>query len=476
MSILQAAQTALAASATAQVASRRPRLVPLVQRMTFGANDEELGLYRSLGAAGYIDYHLHPELIADSAMDNILALPAYNLLTLSPDQFAGQNSANAVAQITRAMLIRAIYSKRQFLERLVEFWSDHFNIWASQDGVSLLKIPDDRDVIRANALTTFGTILRASAHSPAMMEYLNNATNTAASPNENYARELMELHTLSVNGGYTQNDVHEVARCFTGWTYYGAGNGTNSYRFRYNPAVHDTGQKIVLGNVIPARSASAGQQDGDDVLTILINHPSTAQFISKKLLIRFWGYSPSQAAIDTVAAVFTASGGDIRTVLQTILSTVEGSSTPLKLKRPIHLVVSAIRSMQTKVTSHTSFPASLQTPLIQAGHSPFNWQSPDGFPDSLEYWQGGQLSRWNFGADLLNNAYSGILLDTPSLVGAATTPGGVAAQINKMIFAETLAAADLAAITSYLGPSNPSSSKIKEAIGLALASPSFQWY
>jgi len=476
MSILTTARAALAAASTAQVETRRPRQVPLVQRMTWGANDDELALYRAVGAAGYIDYHLHPELINDNAMENILALSVYNTLAFTPDQFVGQNASNVVNQLARAMLVRAIYSKRQFLERMVEFWSDHFNIWSSQDGVQLLKTVDDRDVIRANALGNFGTMLRASAHSPAMMEYLNNNTNTAASPNENYARELMELHTLSVNGPYTQNDVHEVARCFTGWTYYGSTSGTSSYHWRYNPAVHDTGQKVVLGNVIPARSATAGQQDGDDVLTILINHPSTARFIAQKLLVRFWGYSPSPSAIDTVTAVYTGTGGDIRAMMQTVLGMVAAGTPPLKLKRPIHLLVSAIRSMQTKITSHTSFPGSLQTPLIQAGHAPFGWQSPDGYPDSVAYWQGGELARWNFGVDLLNNAYSGLFLDVAALTAGAVTPSAVAAQINKVVFADTLYSADLAAITAYLGPTNPSSSKIREGIGLALASPSFQWY
>ncbi len=476
MSVLQVAQAALAAASTGQVGTRRPRQADLVQRMTWGANEEELALYRLMGAAGYIQYHLNPAAIDDNAMDNILALPAYNTLTLPAEQFPLQNSSNVVNQLQRAMLVRAIYSKRQFLERVVEFWSDHFNIWGNQDGVQLLKTVDDRDVIRPNALGNFGTLLRASAHSPAMMEYLNNNTNTASSPNENYARELMELHTLSVNGPYTQNDVHEVARCFTGWTYYSGSSGTNSYHWRYNPSVHDTASKTVLGNVIPARSAAAGQQDGDDVLNILISHPSTAQFIAKKLLVRFWGYNPPQSSIDLVASVYTATSGDITSMMQTVLGLVSASTPPPKLKRPIHLLVSGIRSMQTKVTSHTSFPGSLQTPLVQAGHAPFNWQSPDGYPDSVEYWQGGQLSRWNFGADLMNNAYSGIQLDVTALTAGATTPAAVAGQINKVIFGDTLAAPDLSAISTYLGPTNPSTTKIKEAIGLALASPSFQWY
>src|ERR1051326_2266430 len=162
MSVTLIARAAAAAAATSQV-SRRPRQVSLVQRMTWGANEEELALYRMLGAAGYIQYHLNPAAIDDGAMDNILALPQYNTLGLPAEQFPTQNSSTVANQLQRAMLMRAIYSKRQLLERMVEFWEDHFNIWLNQDGVTLLKTVDSRDVIRANALGNFGTLLRASA-------------------------------------------------------------------------------------------------------------------------------------------------------------------------------------------------------------------------------------------------------------------------------------------------------------------------
>jgi hypothetical protein len=216
-------------------------------------------------------------------------------------------------------------------------------------------------------------------------------------------------------------------------------------------------------------------QDGEDVLTILINHPSTAQFIATKMLKRFWGYTPQQAQIDLVAAAYTSSGGDIKAMMQVVLG-LASSGAPLKLKRPLHLLVSAIRTLKTKVTSLTSFPGSVQTPLVQAGQLPMNWQPPDGYPDSAEYWSGGQLSRWNFGADLMNSAYSGLAVDVPSLTAGAVTPAAVAARINTVLFNGGMGSTDLSAITTYLGPGNPTTTKIKEAVGLAIGSPSFQWY
>lgn len=471
MSGLQAAGAVLGAAAMADPGDPRASLYRLVQRATFGITRSELSLATMMGTDGYLKYQLHPESIDDSACDAIINTPTYNTLVFTPDQFVGQNATNVANQLIKATIVRAIFSRRQLFERMVEFWSDHFSIWLSQDGVTLLKTVDDRDVIRANALGSFGTMLRASAHSPAMMEYLNNNTNRVGAPNENYARELMELHTLGVNGGYTQTDVQQVAKCFTGWSYYGSTSGTLSYTFRYIAGNHDTSQKTVLGHVVPARSAAQGQQDGDDVLNILINHPSTAQFIGGKLLKRFWGENPPQAYIDQVAAAYTATGGDIKSMLKVVFGLVLGTTAQAKYKRPFHVLVSALRAVNANVVS----PTSLQTPLVTAGHSPFNWITPDGYPDTLTYWVGGLLARWNFGASLMNSEYSQVTVDDVTLLAGATTPQQIADRINQILFCGRIAAADLQQVLSYLG-AVPTAALKREAIGLAVASPSFQWY
>lgn len=474
MSLLEtagAASAALGAAAIAGPGEPRSLAMTIAQRATFGATPQDVALAGGMGWEAYVRYQLSPSEIPDPVVDGILATAAYNTLTFTPDQFVGQSTSNVANQLIRATLIRAVYSTRQLYERLVEFWSDHFNIWLQQDGVTLLKTVDDRDVIRANAVGNFGTMLRASAHSPAMLSYLDNNTNRLGAPNENYARELMELHTLGVDGGYTQSDVKEVARCFTGWSYYGGSSGVQSYTFRYISGQHDTGQKVVLGQVIPSRPASQGMQDGEDVLNILLAHPSTARFIARKLLTRFWGEGPPQQMIDLVAQTFQATGGDIKSMVRVVFGFIAASPPPPRFKRPMHLLVSALRCLGAVVNS----PGSLVTPLTLAGHVPFGWSPPDGYPDTLAYWVGGMLPRWNFGAALMNNEYSQVTVDIAAFLAGATTPQQIVDRIDAAMFGKRLPAAEKSQLLSYLGVT-PTTTTRRETVGLAVATPAFQWY
>ncbi|MFN0132886.1 MAG: DUF1800 domain-containing protein [Phycisphaerales bacterium] len=478
MSVLTAAGAVMKAGILGGPKDTRSRPLALVHRMTMGLTQEELGLATTLGEEAYVKYHLNHTAINDATLDAILAGPNYNTLTMTPDQIALQSTNTVINQVTRATILRAVMSKRQLYERVVEMWSDHFNVHIVSDAlVSLLKTIDDRDVIRANALGNFGTLLRASAHSPAMLIYLNNDTNRVGNVNENYARELMELHSMGVDGGYTQQDVVEVARCFTGWTYYSGSSGTNSYRFRYVPGSHDTGQKVVLGNVIPARAAALGQQDGEDVLNILIAHPSTAKFIAKKMLQRFWGENPSTQQIDAVAAVYTASGGDIKLMLKATLAQVIAGPAPGKLKRPFHLLVSGLRALGAVVTPPAGNSSwNMQTALLSAGHQVFGWSPPNGYPDTAEYWSGLLLPRWNFGASMMNNEYTGVTVDLVAVTGGATQAAPIADRLNLLLTANRMTATEKSSLTSYMLPNNPSTTRIREAIGLATATPTFQWY
>jgi len=332
--------------------------------------------------------------------------------------------------------------------------------------------------LRSHALGNFTQLVRDITIDPAMLEWLDGARNSIPAPNENYARELMELHTLGVNGGYTQTDVHEVARCFTGWTYYGGSSGASSYTFRFNSGVHDSGQKTVLGNIIPARSGSSGQQDGDDVLNILINHPSTRSFIAGKLLRHFYADASPQGLIDSVAGVYQATGGDIRSMLNTVLHAAIQADAPLKFKRPLHLLASSLRALNATITT----PNNLQTPLVSAGHSPFNWQSPDGYPDALGPWSGLLLARWNFGASLMNNewynttSHLGVNVSQSYVVGSARLATDIVAAIDTALFNGTLSNLEKTQLRTYLLPDPPTSSRIREALGLAVSMPSFQWY
>ncbi len=515
MSTVEAARSILGMSAMAQPQhqpkSRRgpvadgPNLVTLVNRLTWGFTQEEYALATQLGFNQYIEYHLAHTAIPDKQVNTFLGSTAgeiqgqevFETLWMSPYYLGLQTSpGNVQNALIRAMIIRAVYSRRQLYERMVEFWSDHFNIWIGQDElIQRIKTADDRDVIRPNALTTFGDLLRASAKSPSMLAYLDNNLNTRTGGNENYGRELLELHTMGVTGGYTQTDVIRVAKCLTGWTYWGGtGGGTgapyNGYTFRFNATAHDPAQQILFEGTpqqitIPAgvNNAATNVTRGEMVLTALLNHPSTAQFISRKLLVRFWGENPPQTLVDSVATTYTATGGDIKAMLRTVFGCLLTSPPPPKFKRPLNVLVSALRVTKASVTSLVNFPASVQTPLVSAGQQPFSWQPPDGYPESISYWVGLLLPRWNFGASLLNGNYSGVTVDTSvggALLAGATTQQQVADRIDLLFFNGQMAAADKSAILAHLQPvlpaTVPTQTQVKEAFGLAIGSPGFQWH
>ncbi len=444
-------------------------LLKLVKRITMGATPGELSLANSLGYLGYLDYHLNAAAITEDPT-LVARLAALTTLTMTPQQLFALNAAQVSNELVEAAIVRGVWSKRQLLERMVECWTDHFNIDIRNETDQYLKTVDDREVIRPNALGTFPDLLRASAHSPAMLYYLGNHLNKVGKPNENYARELMELHSLGVDGGYTQTDVQEVARCFTGWGLYGRVlSDPNSGLFKYTPGDHDNGSKTVLGQFIPA---GGGMQDGETVLNILLAHPSTPKFIAKKICRCLLSEAPSQSMIDSVAATYTATGGDIKAMIRTALTPNVLADAPPKYKRPFHMFVSALRTLPTAITSTST----LRSRLLAAGHVPFYWSTPDGYPDYLNYWVGLVIARWNFGAALMANQISGVSIDGTGFFTGITTAAQVVTKLNDAIFVGEMPAADQSRIRTYLLPDNPSASKKNESIGLALGSPAFQWY
>ncbi len=316
-------------------------------------------------------------------------------------------------EMTRAAVLRATLSKRQLHEAMVHFWTDHFNIDVSKGDCKWLKATDDREVIRANALGRFPELLRASALSPAMLWYLDGRVNRKAEgedkPNENYARELMELHTLGVHGGYTQRDVMEVARCLTGWT-------VRSKEFMYNGKVefqahlHDDGEKEVLGRRIPA---GGGKEDLERVLDVVSLHPSTARHLATKLCRRFIADDPPAGAVSAVADAFTASAGDIPATLRALFSTEEfQGARGTKFKRPFHFIVSTLRATGAR----TDAGDGITDFLLRMGHAPFQYPTPDGYPDEATHWMGTLLWRWNFAVALTENKIAGTKIDRAALV------------------------------------------------------------
>ena len=309
-----------------------------LNRITFGARVEERARFVEIGLQAYIEEQLDFETINDFACDlqlstfKTLKMQANELEGISNQLFDGYDREKAPNELRQATFLRQLYSKRQLYEVMVEFWSDHFNIFMDKEKEFFLKTVDDREVIRKHALGNFRDLVWASAHSPAMMIYLDNQANEKSHPNENYARELMELHTLGVDGGYTQKDVMELARCLTGWNvkeHFWLGD------FVFKEDLHDTGDKNILGLSIQP----SGQAEAEQVIEMLVMHPSTAKFICTKLTRRFIADDPPTQLIEKAAQTFLDTNGDIKSALRVILLDGLPLAQP-KYKRPVNFLLS----------------------------------------------------------------------------------------------------------------------------------------
>jgi uncharacterized protein (DUF1800 family) len=299
-------------------------------------------------------------------------------------------------------LLYDIYSNRQLQEVMTDFWLNHFNVYMRKSGIAPWEIATyERDVIRPHVFGKFEELLDVVATSPAMMTYLDNAESIgpdsvaaqnagrrnnlpggkpgpARGLNENYARELMELHTLGVNGGYTQRDVTEVAKVFTGWTVDAPRDGGS---FTYNDRRHEPGTKIVLGKTI----AENGQQEGFEVLHILASSPATAHFLSRELAVRFVSDDPPQALVNRMAKKYLSSHGDIRQVLRVMFQSQEFWSPTVydvKVKTPLEFVVSSVRATNADATQ----PQSLIAALNQMGMPLYGMQPPTGYSTTADKW------------------------------------------------------------------------------------------
>ncbi len=362
-----------------------------VQRTSFGASQGALAEVQAVGIDAFLEQQIDYTTIDDSVVEAEVAarFPLANADPATLRNDFPNNFQNIVEDLVGATLFREFFSPRQLYEVMVEFWTNHFSIHLINGVIPLLKPQDDFAVIRPNAMRSFAEILHASAKSPAMLYYLDNFLNFAGAPQENYARELLELHTLGVDGGYTEDDVKEVARCFTGWTI-----DQNTGQFLFVPILHDPGTKVVLGTVIPP---GGGITDGETVLDLLAAHPSTARFIATKLCRRFVADDPPGELVDEVAAAFEQSNGDIPTLLRTLFaSDAFRESGDMKLGRPMEFLGRLVRAFN----GPTDFPADdarLYFAVLNIlGQIPFYWIPPNGYPDVAGYWgsTSGFLNRW----------------------------------------------------------------------------------
>jgi len=452
-------------------------LLALVHRATQGFTVEEWAEARALGYEGYLEKQLAFELIDDSALAPRLA--SFSSLNMSAFDLAvnfgtDEKLSVPVFELKQAAFLRAIYSKRQLFERMVELWTDHFNVQHQDGPVIFFKTVDDREVIRANALGSFPVMLAASMRSGAMLHYLDNYANVAGTAQENYARELLELHTVGVDGGYTEADVKAVARCLTGWTYHAGGYSYGEFRF--DGGAHDEGPKTVLGTPIPP---GGGMADGNVVWGLLVDHPGTAHFLARKLASWLLVHEPPPSVVRRVARAYLETGGDVRAMVRAALSRpsmVEAAPWDHpKLRRPFHFATSLARAVGVDV----SFALIVTYDLFALGQAPFEWPAPNGYPDTVGAWGSSLLPRWRHASALLDNAFLGATVNEASLLQRMgdPPPSEYAEAIDQLLTGGTLAPRDKQAVQGFVSSFRaPNGQVLREAIALAASSPSYQLY
>ena len=473
------------------------RAVHALNRLGFGPRPGDLERVLSIGVSRWTEEQLHPETIADPiAEDAVSSLPTLAMAdTDLIDKFEkptrearrfvekefgkpGENGEEAekasrkmleelvspasrpqrvLDELTRARILRAVLSERQLNEVLVDFWLNHFNVFAGKDLDRALLTSFERDVIRPHVWGCFRDLLLATAKSPAMLVYLDNAQSVAEPDhrlhppapgaagrgpapglNENYARELLELHTLGVDGGYTQLDVTELARVLTGWSTAPAEEGGG---FLFRAPLHDVCAKTVLGVPVAAGGELA---EGEDVIARLARHPSTARHIALELCQRLVADEPPAALVERVASRFLATDGDLRETVRAIVESPEFFAPRFeraKIKSPFEYAVSALRALGAR----TDGGPALSRAIAGMGEPLYLCAPPTGYPQTGAFWinTGGLLARWNFSVDLAANRIAGTSVDFPGLLSppARSDPRRAVEALSSELFGRQLSEA-----------------------------------
>jgi hypothetical protein len=484
------------------------RVTHVLSRLTFGARSGDAERVAAMGVDRWIDQQLHPETIPDSALVVALAplkswsdpavvvgtvpvlpkaISALPVATLAKDSVARAMlnlitlrlvTLNSLTDgFYAGKIVHAQLSERQLLEVVSDFWENHFSVFSGKMPSREALIVWDRDVLRPRALGKFRDLLGAVAHSPAMLFYLDNHLSTSRGLNENYARELLELHTLGVDSGYTQHDVIEVARALTGWT---IRRSTDSSTFWFRRELHDTGAKTILGQTL---AAGRGIEDGEEVLDILARHPSTARYIARKLARRLVSDEPPRALVARAAATFMRTDGDIAQVVRTIVTSPEFSSRAAfraKVKTPFELVVSVLRALDAPADAT---PATARV-IAQLGQPTFGWQTPEGWPETGGAWMnsGTMYKRIKFAADVVDGraavgqmerwrewqTLSSLPLERQIDGVVRGLLGGAVDSVTRAAMSATSSGIVLQSTTAE-GPR-----RLRELLTIALASPEFQ--
>jgi len=506
------------------------RIIHVLNRLGYGPRPGDLERVKRIGLGAYVERQLDPARIPDDRAEVFVqafptlalsvpeALQAYpepdpKLLAKIQSGEMSQQEMRQMAPLERrpariavelqaAKLTRAVLSERQLQEAMVDFWFNHFNVDARKGAVKWMIADYERSVIRPHALGKFRDLLLATARHPAMLFYLDNWMSTRADLvartgplrgrqlglNENYAREIMELHTLGVDGGYTQKDVIDVARAFTGWS---IEKPREQGTFVYRPLTHDQGEKHILGQVLPA---GGGEQDGVRVIDILSRHPSTARFIAAKLARRFVSDDPPPALVERAARTFRDTDGDIRKVMVTIIASPEFFSAEAhraKIKTPLEMVASSVRALDGELAPPAQGPGggfALAQQVGKLGEPLYQQQPPTGYPDSAEAWvnTGALLNRMNFALGLTANRVPGVRVDLARTVGSAdrrrpdlvldvllgSVLQGQATPQTRRVLAAQLDNPEITRATS--DDRGPANTDVEKLAALVLGSPEFQ--
>jgi len=459
--------------------SDRQRALHVLNRLAFGPRPGDVDAVMKDGVNTWIEQQLHPEAIPDRAVEaRVAGLPTMKLSnaqivkTYYEPVLMARQKANAEAKegdvdkkdarrelmrdipfdkrpqvvmndLLSQRILRAAESDRQLNEVMVDFWMNHFNVFAGKGIDRFLLTSYERDVIRPHIWGRFEDLLLATAKSPAMLFYLDNARSVAAPENrplmaqrigrrmmemnpqlqnrqgglnENYAREIMELHTLGVDGGYTQKDVTELARVLTGWTITTQRDGGQGAAFIFRPMLHDAGSKTVLGVRL---APGGGMEEGEKMIHILAHHPATAHHVAYKLCQRLVADDPPAKLVDRVAAKFLATDGDLRETVRAIISSPEfwdPKSYRAKVKSPFEYAISAVRAVNAQITDPTPIARALQ----QIGEPLYGAQPPTGYSDKADVWinTGALMNRLNFALALAANKLPGVHGDVVALIPA----------------------------------------------------------
>src|SRR5450830_690742 len=477
--------------AYAQALSAQERALHVLNRLAYGPRPGELAAVEKIGVKRYIDDQLHPERISlpDDLQQRLNDLNTYQLTAAQlyrqygppsfPPNTVSAEEKNAARQragreITPqshlARLWLATESPRQLQEVMTEFWFNHFNVFEGKEWVRYWTAEYEKDAIRPNALGNFRQLLGAVAQHPAMLYYLDNWLSSGANTpqakgrfkglNENYARELMELHTLGVNGGYSQADVISLARILSGWTIAvrEMKDDTDDATFIFRPGRHDTGDKQFLGRVIPR----GGQQEGEVALDMLARHPATARFISTKLVQYFVSDQPDPELVNQMSQRFLATNGDIKSVLRVLFDSPQfwaRKNYQSQFKTPYQYVISSLRATATPVLNGKPISGALN----QFGMPLYGWLTPEGYKYSQEAWLNPDalLRRINFVNGLSNGK-------SPIARPENTPPAPDAAPVDPVQLIQTLAP-----MLSQDSVTTIVSSPPNLQVGLILGSPAF---